>query len=123
MAQTVLYTRTSIAAARAAQSEGFHDETWSFPIRGRDDDEVVVEGVWLTDKPLERFEGPAGQATLEITLDLSEEDLARYEHPEVFGHARLWVVPAALVNPTMRLRIAEVDPDVSWSTEWGQGSP
>ena len=54
-------------------------------------------------------EGPLGDAVIEIALSAGEDILARFE---VFGpttDARLWVVPAELVNSRGEFRIHDDD--------------
>jgi hypothetical protein len=75
---------------------------------------VVAEpftGVWLSNVPLDCNDGAKGNALLEVTLDLSEADLAEYEWVEEgdgMGH-REWLVPASLINPRMGLRLVPDD--------------
>jgi hypothetical protein len=121
MSKTVLYHRTTIARARAIMADGFEDDLWDFGLRdARSGDEVESRGVWLTGRPLSNIEGPEGNAVLEVTLGLSDEDLAPFELEEIFPDARLWVVPADLVNQHMSVRIHEVD---QRSSGWFEATP
>jgi len=112
-----LFHRTNIAEARRVIREGFRDEKWRF---GRDavtGEAIEAVGVWMSDRPLTTDEGPLGDAVIEIALSAGEDILARFE---VFGpttDARLWVVPAQLVNSRGEFRIHGVDPRNSWFHE------
>ncbi len=122
MTPLVLYHRTSIGHGSEAVRNGFRDEEWTFGIRGsraRDEDNTV--GVWVTDRPLNAVEGPPGDAVLEVTLDLSEDAIQAFELDGIFHDARLWVIPAELLNQLAEVRIKEVDPNTSWSYEAGLG--
>lgn len=111
----VLYHRTTIAQAREIAKHGFEDAKWNFGVHDViTGDELKVSGVWLADRPLSEREGPAGDAVLEVTLDLAADALVPYELDGVVSGARLWVPPAALINPCARVRILEVNPRTSW---------
>jgi hypothetical protein len=111
VAALTLYHRTSIGEARQIVKEGFRDQKWGFSV-----DDAVTErrvkamGVWLTDRLLESDDGPPGDATLEVLLDADEVSLQPFELAGVLGEARLWVVPATILNPRSRVRILRVDP-------------
>ena len=62
-------------------------------------------GVWLSDRPLGIQEGAHGDAVLEVTTNLSESDLADYEWIEEGKPYREWLIPAALINARMRVRL------------------
>jgi len=119
-----LYPRTSIGQAGEAVRHGFKDEPWNFEIRDSRarDDEVPLEGVWLTDRPLSAVDGPPGNALLEVTVDLSESSLETFEIEGIFHGTKLWVIPAELLNPHAKSRIADVDPNTSWQFDAGTGS-
>lgn len=119
-----LYHRTSIGQAGEIVRRGFKDEPWTFDIRdsrARDDD-PPLEGVWLTDRPLSAVDGPPGNALLEVTVNLSESSLETFEIEGIFHGTKLWVVPAELLNPHAKSRIADVDPNTSWQFDAGTGS-
>jgi hypothetical protein len=106
-----LYHRTSVGEARQIVKDGFQDQKWGFSV-----DDAVIErrvkavGVWLTDRQLEGDDGPPGDATLEVLLDADETSLQPFELEGVLGDARLWVVPARILNPRSKVRILHVDP-------------
>jgi hypothetical protein len=112
-----LFHRTTVSEAAGIMKGGFQDEKWSFgtddPVEAR----LKVLGVWLTDKPLPWDDGPPGAATLEVTLDLPESQINAFEIKGVLDDARLFVVPANLVNPRSRMRIGGVDQRSSWFGE------
>ena len=111
----VLYHRTSIAEARQILKQGFADTEWDFGLRDAGTgEEVIVTGVWLTDRPLADQEGPPGDALLEVTVELEDADLASFELEGLLPDARLWVVPAATVNQHAQARLVRVDPRSSW---------
>ena len=121
MTPLVLYHRTSIGQGTEAVRHGFRDEEWTFGVRGsRARDEDKIFGVWVTDGPLKEIEGPPGDAVLEVKLDVSEDAIQAFEL-DLFHDARLWVIPAELLNQLAEVRINEVDPNTSWSYEAGMG--
>lgn len=109
-----LYHRNSIAEAVEIGRRGFRDERWAFVVRERDNMEVKLTGVWLTDRPLSEAEGPPGDALLEVEVDLGAETLAAFELEGVFWDVRLFVVPAEVLAGHTKSRILEVDPGTSW---------
>jgi hypothetical protein len=109
-----LFHRTSIAEAVEIGRRGFRDERWSFAVRDRDNMEVKLTGVWLTDRPLSEAEGPPGDALLEVETDFGEEALGAFELEGVFWDVHLYVVPAEILANRTRSRIIEVDPRTSW---------
>jgi hypothetical protein len=112
-----LYQRTSIAEATEIVRSGFRDGKWQFDARDREGEPLKRVGVWLTDRPLADSEGPAGDAVLEVDLSLSDEALQAFELEEIFWDARLWVIPAEILNPVSSVRIHGVNPRTSWFHE------
>lgn len=112
-----LFHRTSIAEATEIVRSGFTDAKWQFDTRDREGEALKVVGVWLSDRPLSDAEGPSGDAVLEVELRLSEDTLRAFELEGIFWDARLWVIPAEIVNPASRIRIGHVSPDTSWFHE------
>jgi hypothetical protein len=113
-----LFHRTTIADARNIVRAGFEDSKWKF----ENDDPTLGDvrkalGVWLSDRPLGPDEGPPGDAVLEVTLDTSEQALELFQIEGVLWEARLWIVPAELVNARSKVRILNVDPRTSWFHE------
>ncbi|GBD33622.1 MAG: hypothetical protein KatS3mg081_1761 [Gemmatimonadales bacterium] len=113
-----LYHRTTIGEARRIVHRGFQDEKWGFicddPVSPR---QIKVMGVWLTDRVLERDEGPPGDAMLEVVVDADENLIRAFEIEGAIPNGRLWVVPAEVLNPRAKVRILSVDPRTSWSYE------
>lgn len=110
----VVFHRTTIGDARQIVKHGFEDLKWAF---GHEDEPGEIQkatGVWLSERPLQAEEGPGGDAVLEVVLDLPEETLAPFQLEGILWDTRLWVVPAALINPHAAIRILEVDPRTSW---------
>lgn len=105
-----LYHRASIREARRIAKHGFEDREYDFGLRdARSGDDVTVHGVWLASRPVKRDEGLDGNAILEVTLDLAEEDLAAHELEGLLWDGRFWVVPAEVINPHASVRILEID--------------
>lgn len=113
----ILYHRTSIAEAREIAKRGFTDEKWAFRLREESEEPTKMTGVWLADRPLTEEEGPDGDAVLEVTIEVDEDTLQRFQLDGVFWDARVWVVPAQLLNPHVSVRILEVNPRTSWFFE------
>ncbi len=111
----VLYHRTTIAEARQILKDGFDDTEWDFGLRdAHTGEDVTVTGVWLSNRPLADAEGPAGDALLEVTLDLPEEQIHSFELDGMLWNARLWVVPADTLNGHSKTTMVRVDPRSSW---------
>ena len=111
----LLFQRTTIAEARAVMQRGFQDQKWGFEVTGLEPEgRLKLRGVWLSDRVLEEADGPPGDAVLEVTLGGDVEVLQPFEVPGVLPEARLWVVPAAVLNPLASARILKVDPRTSW---------
>lgn len=113
----LLFHRTSVSQARAIVRDGFGDEKWSFTSDDITGKAVKAVGVWLTDRPLSRDEGPEGAAVLEITLPLPVEALAPFAVDGVLEEAQLWIIPARMVNQHAGIRVSGVDPRSSWAHE------
>ena len=111
----VLYHKTSIGDARQVLKEGYADTEWDFGLRdAQTGEEVSVTGVWLANRPLADDEGPPGDALLEVTIDLPEEELQSFELAGMLWNARLWVVPADTLNQHSGTKMVRVDPRSSW---------
>jgi hypothetical protein len=111
----LLYHRTTIAEARAVMQRGFQDQKWGFGVANTEPEgRLKVRGVWLADQVLEEGEGPPGDAVLEVAVGGDPEVLQPFEVPGVLPEARLWVVPAAVLNPLATARILKVNPRTSW---------
>lgn len=109
------YHRTSIAEAREIVRRGFQDQKWGFDVEELvSDRRLKVMGVWLTDRVPEAEDAPPGDAVLEVTVDPTPDALKVFEIPGVLANARLWVVPAKVLNPVATARILRVDPRTSW---------
>ncbi|HEX9692471.1 MAG TPA: hypothetical protein VGA22_10265 [Gemmatimonadales bacterium] len=113
-----LFHRTSIGDAREIVQNGFSDAKWRF----EHEDKALggskkATGVWLSDRPLQSGEGPPGDATLEVVLEVQDEALELFQVDGVLWDARLWIVPAEVVNRHADIRILNVDPRSSWFHE------
>ena len=117
-----LYHRTSIGDARTIVRNGFEDQKWRFEHEDAGPEDVKkAVGVWLSDRPLDQEEGPHGDAVLEVALDVSEDSLGSFQLEGVLWDARLWIVPAELINAHANVRILNVDPRTSWFHERPEG--
>jgi len=117
----IFYHRTTIAEAREIMRRGFQDQKWGFDVEGLvSDRRLKVVGVWLTDRVPEEEDAPPGDAVLEVAVDPAPETLQVFEIPGVLGGAKLWVIPANLLNPVATARILSVDPRTSWWFERGE---
>lgn len=111
----LLYHRTTIAEARRILKGGFQDTEWDFGLHdAKTGEDVTVTGVWLADRPLSDEEGPPGDALLEVSLDLPDEQLQPFELDGMLWNARLWVVSADTLNLHGKARMIRVDPRSSW---------
>lgn len=115
------YHRTSIAEAREIVRRGFQDQKWGFDVEELvSDRRLKVMGVWLTDRVPGEADAPPGDAVLEVTVDPTPETLRVFEIPGVLANARLWVIPAKVLNPVAKARILSVDPRTSWWFKRGE---
>ena len=112
-----LYHRTSIGDARAVVANGFENQKWRFEHDDGNGEVKKALGVWLSDRPLDGEEGPPGDAVLEVALDATEEALELFQLEGVLWNARLWIVPAEVINTRAKVRILKVDPRSSWFHE------
>jgi hypothetical protein len=104
----VLYHRTPVAAA--IEEEGFRDGAGSYGLAN-----TTLEGVFLSDVPLDVNEGAEGDDVLEVRIG-EDVDLREYELVEDAKGYREWCVPASLLNERAsirRLTDEEVD-DAIW---------
>ncbi len=115
------YHRTSIAEARGIVRRGFQDQKWGFDVEDLvNDRRLKVLGVWLTDRVPQEGDAPPGDAVVEVTVDPAPETLQVFEIPGVLPEAKLWVIPAKVLNPIATARILSVDPRTSWWFERGE---
>ena len=95
-----LYHRTNRVAARRILRHGFKDST-NYYMTQR-----MNSGAWLSSVPLDWNQGASGDVLLQVDTDLRENELAQYEWitKNEKGY-REWLVPAALINPRMRVSV------------------
>src|SRR5262249_10249081 len=95
-----LYHRTNRVAARRIMRHGFKDST-NYYMR-----HPMHTGAWLSSVPLDFQQGASGDVLLLVDTDLTENELARYEWvTEKEKGYREWQLPAALINPRMKVTI------------------
>ncbi len=117
----IFYHRTTIAEAREIMRRGFQDQKWGFDVEELvSDRRLKVVGVWLTDRVPEEEDAPPGDAVLEVTVDPAPDTLQVFEIPGVLAGAKLWVIPAQVLNPVVKARILRVDPRTSWWFKRGE---
>ena len=96
-----LYHSTTTENATEILTTGFRDAIGHY-LTDRE-----WNGVWLSDVPLDENEGPRGSTVLEVALNLTEEELTSYEWTCDGQPYREWLVPAALINPRMTVRVLD----------------
>lgn len=99
----ILYHRTNRESARQIEAHGFRDKSGYYLT------ETIHSGVWLSDVPLDANDGVGGDVLLEVTVELASSEIAEYEWVEEGRSFREFLIPAAILNPVMQLRIVEGD--------------
>jgi hypothetical protein len=92
----VLYHRTTVDAGEAILQSGFRDTKGGYGFT-----DVELEGVWLSDRPLDCNDGAGpddGPSMLLRVVFADEALIAQYEVIEEGGSYRTWCVPASVVN-------------------------
>ena len=111
----ILFHRTTIGEARTIVQDGFQDSDWDFGLKDANTGEdVSITGVWMADRALGEEDGLKGDALLEITLDVAEDELQSWELQGLLWNGRFWVAPADWVNRHATTRIFKVDARSSW---------
>ena len=90
------YAALENRAARAILTEGFHNACGTYGML------IVLEGIFVSDRPIDCNEGAKGDALLSIELAASENELADFEIVEDGKTWREWIVPAKLLNAGRR---------------------
>jgi hypothetical protein len=83
----IVFHRTTEVAARAILAEGFRDARGSYGLP------IVLQGVFVSDRPVDCNEGAKGDALLSIELAASENELVDFEIVEDGKTWREWIVP------------------------------
>ena len=94
----ILFHVTTADAARLIIRDGFRDAAGHY---GTD---VKLEGVWLSDRPLDVNEDVKGETVLAVALSVPLSSLEDYELIEEGKSYREWCVPARIINKIGRLR-------------------
>ncbi len=97
------YHQTTEDDARVILDSGFRDHTGTY-MTGHE-----FTGVWLSDRPLDANEGAKGKALLQVTIDALESDLGHYEWIEEDKPYREWLMPSALINTCMIVKVVDDD--------------
>jgi hypothetical protein len=105
------YHRTSAETARSILVEGFRDGRGFYGFLAR---EEPLEGVWLSEHP---FDYQLADALLEVTLDISDDILAKYQFQEVETGHREWLVPAAMIRAVGDVRLLDEEEEDSLEGE------
>jgi hypothetical protein len=99
-----LYHKTMPDAANAILREGFRDGSGRYMV------DKKFSGVWLSDSPLDvNAGGLGGEVILELNFDGSDSEIADFEWIEKGKGYREWLIPAALVNTRMEVRLFQED--------------
>ena len=67
------------------------------------------KGVWLSNCPLDENEGAYGEILLEVLIDLTADELIKYEWIEQNKWYREFLVPANVVNKHSIVRIMSIE--------------
>lgn len=81
--------------------EGFRDGTGNYLTTN------IHSGVWLSNVPLDENEGTFGDILLEVTVEMTESEIAQYEWIEQGKPYREFLVPAAEINSRMKIRVVD----------------
>lgn len=75
---------------------------------------LAIEGVFVSNRPLDSNEGAKGRELLRILLSLTEEAIADFEVVDESGEStyREWCIPAALLNANGRVELSTADAEV-----------
>ena len=95
-AMVVLYHRTTVDGGEAILQSGFRDAKGAYGFA-----DLELEGVWLSDRPLDCNEGagPDEGASMLLRVVLTDETaIAEYEVIEEGSSYRTWCVPASVTN-------------------------
>jgi hypothetical protein len=98
-----LYHKTTGESARTILLDGFQDRTDYYMT------DTLHTSVWLSDSPDVNSGGLGGESLLVVTFDGPEEEIADFEWIEAGKGYREWLIPAALVNSRMTVRLAQED--------------
>lgn len=113
----VFYHRTSSDGAAAICGGGFKDRETVFG-------GISLNGVWMSNRPLDRNEGTATGPLLRILIRVELADLADLEVVNDDATYREWCVPAAWLNARAVVEVvADEDelPEFVFPEEWFQG--
>jgi hypothetical protein len=91
---------TTASAAQTIEREGFRDGQGSYMLVG-----TVVEGVFVSDRPLDENEGACSEVV--FAIDLDEVAIQDYEWIQEGLGYREWCVPASILNGFLRRRLTE----------------
>jgi hypothetical protein len=97
-----LYHRTTEGAAIRIAADGFRDS------EGYYGTEILLSGVWLSDRPLDANEGAVGNALLGVELNIGDREIAECELIEDGKTYREWIIPARLINELGKIVMAEI---------------
>ncbi len=79
-------------------------------------------GMWLSDVPLSVNEGARGDVLLRVDLPLPEGEIVRYEWVQADLPYREFLLPAAIINPIAKVRVAGLATDEAprewWERDW-----
>lgn len=93
-----LYHRTAKANAVLILRDGFLDREERYT------SDFDTRGVWFSDQTRQEMDLGSGGSVMSIDLAMAQQDLAAFEWTEDETPYREWLIPARLVNATIRGR-------------------
>lgn len=112
-----MYHRTTQEAANIIIHEGLRDGCgFYFMVL-----EEPLEGVFLSDIPVDFGEGAKADVLLEVKLDLLESEIADGEIVEDTGglfKTREWCIPADLINRNAKVRLITIEEEDELAFPW-----
>lgn len=106
----ILYHRTDPQAAESILQRGFRDGNGKYMTT------TTHSGVWLSNVPLDENEGAFGDILLEVITDMTDPEIAQYEWIEEEKGYREFLIPAAVINSRIKIRIVEDRRE--WTPDW-----
>jgi hypothetical protein len=94
----IFYHRTN--QAEAILQSGFRDFEGSYGLEG-----MTLQGIWLSDMPIDCNEGAKGDELLEVSLAEDCCDLDYYELIMEGRRYREWCLPAEILNRYGKVRL------------------
>jgi hypothetical protein len=97
----ICYHRTSAENAHSIMKNGFMNSAEYF-LTNR-----TWTGVWLSSRPPQTTDRFQGESLLVVHLDMTEQELARWEFTGEGRSHREWLIPAKIVNRRATVELVE----------------